>query len=47
VSSTTTVHPNVVGDDPRRSVACLRHDPVAVRAVGEEPLPVPPELSLR
>ncbi len=39
------VAPAVPGDDPRRSVACLRHDPDAVVAAGEEPAPVPAELS--
>ena len=41
------VFPNVPGDDSRHSVACLRRDPAAVRAVGDEPLPVPAELSAR
>jgi len=36
----------VPGDDGRRAVACLRHDPAAVRAAGFDPLPVPAELSL-
>ena len=35
------------GDDPRRSVACLRHDPAAVAAAGFAPQPVPVELSVR
>ena len=39
--------PDVAGDDPRRAVACLRHDAAAVRAAGFEPQPVPVELSLR
>ena len=41
------VAPAVEGDDPRRSVACLRHDPAAVAAAGFEPQPVPVELSVR
>lgn len=41
------VAPLVEGDDPRRSVACLRHDPAAVTAAGFEPQPVPVELSVR
>lgn len=40
------VFPAVPGDDVRRAVACLRHDPDAVRAAGFDPLPVPAELSL-
>lgn len=39
--------PAVPGDDPRRGVACLRHDPEAVAAAGFEPVPVPPELAVR
>ena len=39
------VAPAVEGDDPRRSVACLRHDPATVAAAGFEPQPVPVELS--
>ncbi|WP_426594134.1 ABC transporter ATP-binding protein [Cellulomonas sp. McL0617] len=47
-----TVHPELVvpavpGDDPRRQVACLRHDPAAVAAAGFQPVPVPVELSVR
>jgi peptide/nickel transport system ATP-binding protein len=37
----------VPGDDPRRTVACLRHTPELVAAAGFEPKPVPPQLSLR
>ena len=40
------VTPAVAGDDPRRRVACLRHDPEAVAAAGFAPVPVPPELSV-
>ena len=39
------VRPLVEGDDPRRSVACLRHDPERVVAAGFEPRPVPEELA--
>ncbi|GCD20662.1 dipeptide/oligopeptide/nickel ABC transporter ATP-binding protein [Cellulomonas algicola] len=41
------VAPDVPGDDPRRTVACLRHDPARVEAAGFTPVPVPPELALR
>nr|WP_263731262.1 ABC transporter ATP-binding protein [Cellulomonas sp. SG140] len=41
------VVPAVAGDDPRRSVACLRHDPDRVAAAGFEPVPVPAELAAR
>lgn len=41
------VAPDVAGDDPRRTVACLRHDPSRVEAAGFTPVPVPPELALR
>jgi len=41
------VTPAVPGDDPRRQVACLRHDPEAVAAAGFAPAPVPVELSVR
>jgi len=37
----------VPGDDPRRSVACLRHQPLVVGAAGFEPQLVPEQLSLR
>ncbi|QAY72712.1 ABC transporter ATP-binding protein [Agromyces protaetiae] len=37
--------PDVPGDDPRRSVSCLRHDPERVAAAGFEPKPVPVELA--
>jgi peptide/nickel transport system ATP-binding protein len=45
-----TVHPvltptAVAGDDPARTVSCLRHDPERVRAAGFEALPVPEELA--
>lgn len=39
------VAPGVEGDDPRRSVACLRHDPERVAAADFEPKPVPEELA--
>lgn len=39
------VSPDVAGDDPRRSVACLRHDPARVAAAGFPPAEVPAELS--
>ncbi|UOE43278.1 ABC transporter ATP-binding protein [Agromyces larvae] len=39
--------PDVDGDDPRRSVSCLRHDPGRVIAAGFEAKPVPLELSQR
>ncbi|RHA37682.1 ABC transporter ATP-binding protein [Cellulomonas rhizosphaerae] len=41
------VTPAVPGDDPRRSVACLRHDPARVAAGGFAPVPVPDQLALR
>ncbi|MET0975850.1 MAG: ABC transporter ATP-binding protein [Leifsonia sp.] len=39
------VRPEVPGDDPRRSVACLLHDPATVAAAGFIPQPVPVELA--
>ncbi|MDM7830380.1 ABC transporter ATP-binding protein [Cellulomonas edaphi] len=41
------VHPAVAGDDHRRSVACLRHEPETVAAAGFTPQPVPDRLALR
>jgi len=37
----------VAGDDPRRTVACLRHTPDLVQAAGFEPKPVPERLALQ
>ncbi|WP_022891280.1 ABC transporter ATP-binding protein [Agromyces subbeticus] len=39
------VRPVVAGDDPRRAVACLHHDPAVVRAMGQEPPAIPVEIS--
>ncbi len=43
----TLVHPAVPGDDVSRQVACLRHDPAAVAAAGDAPVPVPEPLAVR